>query len=112
MACHKTMKPSANPFFRPACWVAVLACCALPAQADTLYRDGITSTVKPMAAMALSTIGTPPREGGTDSVRATNNIAVFGGTAGTVSLGAGVQAGGSQFDTASYLVQSNALPAA
>jgi hypothetical protein len=107
MAYHKTMKPSANPFLRPACWVAVLACCSLPVQAGTLYWDGTTSTVNADGGNGTTDNWDTLATDGTESVWTTNNIAVFGSTAGTVSLGTGVQ-----FDTAGCLVQSNALPAA
>jgi fibronectin-binding autotransporter adhesin len=40
---------------------------------------------------------------------ANNDTAIFAGTAGTVSVGTGITIGGLQFDTASYIVQSNIL---
>ena len=40
---------------------------------------------------------------------ANNDIAIFGGTAGTVSLGSGITVGGLQFDAAAYAVQDNTL---
>lgn len=40
---------------------------------------------------------------------ANNDTAIFAGTAGTVSLGAGITIGGLQFDTASYVITNNTL---
>ena len=40
---------------------------------------------------------------------ANNDTAIFAGTAGTVALGTGITIGGLQFDTASYIIQSNTL---
>ena len=40
---------------------------------------------------------------------ANNDTAIFGGTAGTVSLGSGITVGGLQFDTPSYIIQGNTL---
>jgi autotransporter-associated beta strand protein len=42
-------------------------------------------------------------------INGNNDTAIFGGTAGTVSLGTGITVGGLQFDTAAYLIQSNTL---
>jgi len=42
-------------------------------------------------------------------VNGNNDTAIFGGTAGTVSLSTGITIGGLQFDTAAYLIQSNTL---
>jgi fibronectin-binding autotransporter adhesin len=114
MAGHRTMKPSANPFLRPARLVAALAFCVLPVQADTLYWDDDDSGANAQGGSGdwvnggtvnWDTLAT----GGTDSVWTNNNIAVFGGAAGTVSLGTGIQVGGLQFDTAGYTIQSDTL---
>ena len=111
------MKTRDNPFFRPARFVATLAIAltALPAQAGSLFWDGTTSTANADGGNGnwdttltnWDTLATA----GADSVwtNANNDTAVFGGAAGTVSLGAGIQVGGLQFDTAGYLVQSNTL---
>ena len=42
-------------------------------------------------------------------VNANNDTAIFGGTAGTVTLGTGITVGGLQFDTAGYVIQSDTL---
>jgi len=42
-------------------------------------------------------------------VNGNNDTAIFGGTAGAVSLGTGITVGGLQFDTAAYIIQNNTL---
>ena len=109
------MKIPFHPIFRPARLVAALALCVPTARAATLYWDGTTTSADADGGdgtwnTALTNWDTAAT-GGADSVwtNANNDTAVFGGTAGTVSLGAGIQVGGLQFDTAGYLVQTNTL---
>jgi fibronectin-binding autotransporter adhesin len=111
------MKFQSNPFIRPASLLlAALTLTAIPAQAVSLFWDGTTSTANADGGNGTWDNGTTfdwdtAATGGADSVwtNANNDTAVFGGAAGTVSLGGGIQVGGLQFDTAGYLVQSNTL---
>ena len=111
------MKIQANPFIRSGSLIlAALTLTAIPVQAVSLFWDGTTSTASAdggngtwdnATTFNWDTLAT----GGSDSVwtNANNDTAVFGGALGTVSLGAGIQVGGLQFDTTGYLVQSNTL---
>jgi autotransporter-associated beta strand protein len=110
------MKLQFNLFVRPAPMAAVLALCALPAGAGTLYWDGADVGADAQGGNGTwlnggSTNWDTLATGGADSVwtNANNDTAVFGGSAGNVSLGGGIQVGGLQFDTAGYLIESNTL---
>ncbi|MEY3896794.1 MAG: hypothetical protein RLZZ214_2314, partial [Verrucomicrobiota bacterium] len=111
------MKTRNNPFLRPARLVAglIFALSVGPVLAAPLFWDGTTSTADADGGIgtwntALTNWDTLATAG-VDSLwtNANNDTAVFGGAAGTVSLGTGIQVGGLQFDTAGYLVQSNTL---
>jgi len=97
----------------------VLALAAGSANAVTLYWDGGTTDIltngNGASAGGAGTWDTTIKNWDVGAVphvawvNANNDTAVFGGTAGTVTLGAGITVGGLQFDTAGYVIQSDTL---
>ena len=86
------------------------------ATAATLYWDGADTNANANGGAGTWDNGSTSNwdtaaTGGSNSVwtNANNDTAVFGATAGTVTLGGGITVGGLQFDTASYLITGNTL---
>ena len=92
---------------------AVLLGAAPRSTAATLYWDGATVTGNGVSGGGNGawTSGGSGWDNGASATwnNAANDTAVFGGTAGTVTLGSGVTAGGLTFDTAGYVVTGNTL---
>ncbi|MEY4245106.1 MAG: hypothetical protein RLZZ245_2691, partial [Verrucomicrobiota bacterium] len=111
------MKSQLNPFFRPASFAAALtlALSAGPVLAAPLYWDGNDTTANADGGAGTWDTSTANWDdlatGGADSVwkNANNDIPVFAGVAGTVSLGAPITVGGLQFETTGYFLQSSTL---
>jgi autotransporter-associated beta strand protein len=111
------MKILFNPFFRPANLIAALtfALSAGPVLAVPLYWDGTTTSVDADGGNGTWDNGTTANwdtaaTGGSDSVWTNgNNTAVFGGAAGTVTLGNDITVGSLQMDTSGYEFTSTGL---
>jgi autotransporter-associated beta strand protein len=121
------MKFQANPFLRTASFVAALtlSLSAIPAHAVSLYWDGTSTTGNADGGNGTWGNGVTSNwdtaaTGGSDSVWTNGgNTAVFGGTAGTVTLGSDISVGSMTMDTPGYeftstgpqtLTFQNALP--
>ena len=94
---------------------AAIACTAIPAHAATYYWDGTSTSGNADGGIGAWDNGITSNwctlaTGGTNTAWTNgNNIADFGATAGTVTLGAPITVGGLQFDTAGYIVQTGTL---
>lgn len=95
--------------FRFATFIAAIGYCLLPASAATFFWDGATVTADGTSAGGAGawTVGAAGWEDGISAQNwANGNAAVFGGTAGTVTLGGPVSATSATFNTAGYVIDT------
>lgn len=95
--------------FKFASFIAAIGCSILSASAATFYWDAGTVTVNGASEGGTGawTVGAAGWENGTSAQNwANGNAAVFGGTAGTVTLGGAISATSATFSTAGYVVDA------
>ncbi len=102
--------PRTSPNLLAASLLALTLNPIIPAHAANLFWDGTDSTAEADGGLgtwdsSTTNWSTAATAGSATAwTNANNDTAVFGGTAGTVTLGTGITVGGLQFDTAGYTV--------